>query len=205
MLLQTNSYVVPKDRRAEHQRLMRRFRQTLARLGCDHFEIYEQVGSNWSGADATGRYVQIMKFRDRKHQQHVQQGERTDPTAQALIAEFCELINFPYQQQHGLFAVGFYASVLPAVPTRATPGAPVSVDAADAASVAAGSEVLGDATTDDALAAGEPSSETTELAQLDLDDPADPATGTVTDEQLLDDLADDADRATPAQPPPQRR
>jgi hypothetical protein len=65
--------------------------------------------------------------------------------------------------------------------------------------------VLDDATTDDALAAGEPSSETTELAQLDLDDPADPATGTVTDEQLLDDLADDADRATPAQPPPQRR
>src|SRR5688500_4385834 len=113
MLLQTNSYVVPKDKRAEHARLVRRFRQTLARLGCDHFEVYEQVGANWSGSEATGRYVHIMRFRDRKHQLAVQQAERTDPGAQALINEFCELINFPYQQQHGLFAVGFYTSALP--------------------------------------------------------------------------------------------
>ena len=48
MLLQTNSYIVPKERRAEHQRLLRRFRQTLARLGCEHFEVYEQVGANWT-------------------------------------------------------------------------------------------------------------------------------------------------------------
>ena len=34
MLLQTNSYVVPKDKRLEHAKLMRRFRQTLVRLGC---------------------------------------------------------------------------------------------------------------------------------------------------------------------------
>src|SRR5437588_8947412 len=109
MLLQTNSYVVPKDRRAEHARLLRRFRQTLMRLGCEHFEVYEQVGSNWSSAEPTGRYVQIMRFRDRPHQLAVQAAERNDPTAQALIAEFCELINFPYQQQQGLFAVGFYS------------------------------------------------------------------------------------------------
>ena len=72
MLLQTNSYIVPKDRRAEHQRLVRKFRQVLARLGCDQFEVYEQVGANWSSAEATGRYVQIMRFRDRKHQLAVQ-------------------------------------------------------------------------------------------------------------------------------------
>ncbi len=121
MLLQTNSYIVPKDKRAEHARLLRRFRQALARLGCDNFEVYEQVGANWStpGGESSGRVVQIMRFRDRKHQLAVQAAERNDPVAQALIAEFCELINFPYQQQQGLFAVGFYNGVLSQSPSRA--------------------------------------------------------------------------------------
>ena len=113
MLLQTNSYVVPKEKRAEHARLLRKFKQTLHRLGCDHFEVYEQVGSNWSGGETSGRFVQIMRFRDRKQQLAVQAAERNDESAQQLIAEFCELINFPYQQQQGLFAVGFYHSALP--------------------------------------------------------------------------------------------
>jgi hypothetical protein len=118
MLLQTNSYVVPKEKRAEHARLVRKFRQTLGRLGCDQFDVFEQVGANWAGGETTGRFVQMMKFRDRKHQLAVQSLEKTDPGAQALIAEFCELINFPYQQQQGLFAVGFYQSVLPVAPMR---------------------------------------------------------------------------------------
>jgi hypothetical protein len=120
MLLQTNSYIVPKDRRAEHARLMRRFRQVLAKLGCDNFEVYEQVGANWSGgsADTNGRFVQIMRFRDRKHQLSIQNAERSDPAAQSLINEFCELVNFQYQQQQGFFAVGFYNSVLPTAPAR---------------------------------------------------------------------------------------
>lgn len=126
MLLQTNSYIVPKERKAEHSRLIRRFRQTLLRLGCDHFEVYEQVGSNWSNAESAGRYVQILRFLDRKHQLAVQAAERTDPTAQAVIADFCELINFPYQQQQGLFAVGFYTSVLPVAPKRGARGELVS-------------------------------------------------------------------------------
>ena len=67
MLLQTNSYIVPKEKRVEHARLLRRFRQALARVGCDHFEVYEQVGSNWTG-ETTGRFVQIMRFRDKQHQ-----------------------------------------------------------------------------------------------------------------------------------------
>src|SRR3954469_19445825 len=113
MLLQTNSYIVPKDKRAQHTRLLQRFRQTLARLGCEHFEAYEQVGANWSGSETTGRFVQLMRFRDRKQQQQVQAAERSDPGAQALIKEFCELINFPYQQQQGLFAVGFYQGIIP--------------------------------------------------------------------------------------------
>src|SRR5450432_985406 len=118
MLLQTNSYVVAKEKRSEHARLLARFRQTLARLGCDHFETYEQVGANWTAGETNGRFVQIMRFRDRKQQQQVQEAERTDPAAQALIKEFCDLINFPYQQQQGLFAVGFYSSVLAVAPTR---------------------------------------------------------------------------------------
>ena len=112
MLLQTNSYIVPRDKRAEHARLLRRFRQTLLRLGCDHFEVYEQVGPNWSSADTSGRFVQIMRFRDRKHQTAVQAAERSDPAAQALLKEFCDLINLTYQQQQGLFAVGYYTSFL---------------------------------------------------------------------------------------------
>jgi hypothetical protein len=60
-----------------------------------------------------------MRFRDRKHQLAVQAAERNDATAQALIKEFCELINFPYQQQQGLFAVGFYHSLLPSFTPRA--------------------------------------------------------------------------------------
>src|SRR5262245_22717212 len=132
MLLQTNSYKVPKERRAEHARLLARFRQTLARLGCDHFEAYEQVGANWGGGESTGRFVQIMRFRDRKHQQQVQQAEKSDPQAQALIKEFCELINFPEQQQLGQFAVGFYTSVMAVAPTRAPGSMPEPTDAAAA-------------------------------------------------------------------------
>jgi hypothetical protein len=118
MLLQTNSYIVPKEKRSEHARLMRRFRQTLLRLGLDHFEVYEQVGANWSSAEAVSRFVQILRFVDRKHQLSVQAAERVDPTAQAVIAEFCDLINFPYQQEKGLFAVGFYNSVFPVTASR---------------------------------------------------------------------------------------
>ena len=122
MLLQTNSYIVPKDKRTEHARLLQRFRQCLARLGCEHFEAYEQVGANWSGSETTGRFVQLMRFRDRKQQQQVQAAERSDPQAQALIKEFCELINFPYQQQQGLFAVGFYQGIISlASPLRQPP------------------------------------------------------------------------------------
>ena len=118
MLLQTNSYVVPKEKRAEHARMVRKFRQTLARLGCDQFDVFEQVGANWAGGETTGRFVQMMRFRDRRHQLAVQNAEKQDAAAQQLIAEFCELINFPYQQQQGLFAVGFYQSVLPVAPAR---------------------------------------------------------------------------------------
>jgi len=121
MLLQTNSYIVPADKRTEHQRLLRRFRQAMARIGCDSFDVFEQVGPNWGGGDTSGRFVQIMRFRDRKHQMSVQAAERNDPTAQALIAEFCELINLPYQQQQGLFIVGFYRSVIAASETAAQP------------------------------------------------------------------------------------
>ncbi len=112
MLLQTNSYIVPKEKRAAHNHLMQRFRQVLMKIGCDHFEVYEQVGANWAGGETSGRFVQMMKFRDRKHCQAVQLVERKDPAAQALVREFCELINFPYQEQQGLFAHGYYNAVI---------------------------------------------------------------------------------------------
>jgi hypothetical protein len=132
VLLQTNSYIVPRDKRMEHARLLRRFRQTLMRLGCDHFEVYEQVGANWSTAESTGRFVQIMRFRDRRHQMAVQSAERADPGAQAVIREFCDLINFPYQQQQGLFAVGFYVSFLKTGPQQSGAGTAAEAAAAPA-------------------------------------------------------------------------
>ena len=112
MLLQTNSYVVPKEKLADHARLMRRFRQTMARLGCDCFDVFEQVGPGWSPLKTGGRFIQMIRFKDRKHHQQIQAAERGDQSAQQLIKEFCDLIDFPYQQQQGLFASGFYTSVL---------------------------------------------------------------------------------------------
>ena len=111
MLLQTNSYIVPKEKQEEHTRLMRRFKQVLQKLGCDNFEVYEQTGPNWTPGE-TGRCVQLMRFRDKKHQQHVQVAERSDPGAQAIIAELGEMLNMTVQQQQGFFAAGFYQTVL---------------------------------------------------------------------------------------------
>lgn len=122
MLLQTNSYIVPGEKRAAHAKLLTQFRQTLARLGCDLFEMYEQADANWeSAAEGDVRIVQIMRFRDRQHQLAVQAAERNDPSAQRMIGDFCELINFPYQQEHGLFAVGFYAEMQAETSPERTP------------------------------------------------------------------------------------
>lgn len=141
MLLQTNSYVVPKEKRSEHARLVRRFKQCLSRLGCEDYEVYEQVGNNWTSDQTGGRFVQIMRFRDRRHQLAVQAAEKNDAAAQAIIAEFCDMVNFPYQQQQGLFAVGFYTSLLAATQKAlphepATPAPPAQASPPDAAAAA---------------------------------------------------------------------
>lgn len=118
MLLLTYSYVVPKDKRTEHARLLHRMRQVMARLGLDHFEAYEQVGKHWSGGDGGGRVVQILRFRDKTHFSAIQAAEKNDPGAQQLIAEFCELVNLPYQQQTGMFADGYYSSLIATASAR---------------------------------------------------------------------------------------
>jgi hypothetical protein len=112
MLMQTNSYLVPKEKQEEHARLVRKIRQVMIRLGCEMFDVYEQTGPSWSSSEATGRFVQMMRFRDRRHQLAVQTAERNDKAAQQAIKEFCELVNLSEQQQQGSFSVGFYASVL---------------------------------------------------------------------------------------------
>ncbi len=126
MLMQTNSYYVPPDKRAEHQRLMRRFRQALYRLGCEYFAVYEQVGVGFAPALSPGRYVQVMHFRDRRHHQAVQDAERQDRASQELIQEFSQLIDLPAQQEQGSFIVDYYtalpdgASEPPQPPTEPT-------------------------------------------------------------------------------------
>lgn len=115
MLLQTNSYVVPREKRAEHARLMLRFRQCFRRLGAV-FEVYEQAGPNFT-TEGGGRFVQIMRFRDRHHQAEVHEKEQKDVAAQQLISDFCQLLNISYQQQHGLFTATYYAGILPDRPS----------------------------------------------------------------------------------------
>jgi hypothetical protein len=141
MLLQTNSYVVPKDKRQEHERLIRKIRQALLRIGCDCFEVYEQVGPSWSPVKG-GRFIQIMRFRDRQQHQEIQQAEKSDAGLQQLINEFMELIDLPAQQEEGLFAMGHYSriSATPAsemgqmeqgpngVPSEPPPGEPQAED-----------------------------------------------------------------------------
>ena len=120
MLMQTNSYIVPRDKKEEHALLVKKIRQIMSRLGCDSFEVYEQTGPSWSSNEATGRFVQIMRFRDRRHQLAVQTAEREDKTAQETIKEFCDLVNLPHQQQEGSFSVGFYTAIFP--PAAHPPG-----------------------------------------------------------------------------------
>ena len=108
MLLQTNSYLVPKEKRTEHARLVKRFQALMAKLGCDDFQIYEQAGANWSTDAPAGRFVQILRFRDRDHQKSIRDAEAADAGAQSLVREFCELINFGYQHERGLALTAFY-------------------------------------------------------------------------------------------------
>ena len=108
MLVQTNTYIVPASRRPHHARLMRRFRESLARLGCDQFEVLEQADSHWAAGAGDVRCVQIMRFRDKQQHQALQAAERTDKVAQALIKELSELVDLPGQSARGQFAVSHY-------------------------------------------------------------------------------------------------
>ena len=122
MLLQTNSYVVPRDKREEHERLIRRIRQALSRIGCDCFEVYEQVGANWAPIKGGARFIQIMRFRDRQHHQDIQDAEKSDQGLQDLINEFMALIDLPQQQSEGLFAMGYYSLTNATPPQHWDPG-----------------------------------------------------------------------------------
>lgn len=131
MLLQTNSYIVPKEKRTEHARLIKRFRALMHRLGCDDFDICEQTGPNWS-TETGGRFVQLMQFRDEAHQRAVREAEQSDAGAQDLVREFCELVDYGYQQQQGLATTAFYRSLLtPSAPTPRLPNATPPLIATD--------------------------------------------------------------------------
>lgn len=111
MLLQTNSYIVPKDKRTEHARLIKRFKQIMSRYGCDDFEVYEMAGPGWS-TEVGGRFIQIMKFRDKEHAKQIQEMEKNDATAQELVRDFMEMINFSYQHSAGHATTAFYISLV---------------------------------------------------------------------------------------------
>lgn len=110
MLLQTNSYFVPKEKRTEHARLVKRFRALMLKLGCEDFDVCEQTGPNWT-SELHGRFVQLMRFRDEAHQRAVREAEQSDASAQDLVREFCELVDYGYQQQQGMATTAYYRSL----------------------------------------------------------------------------------------------
>lgn len=113
MLLQTNSYIVAHNQRAEHVRLMRQFRVCFRRLGAD-FEVFEEAGHDAHGnAHGSARFVQLMRFRDRGHYKQVTEAEKVDPAAQKLIAAFCNLVDLPHQADTKLFRHSLLTDCLP--------------------------------------------------------------------------------------------
>lgn len=110
MLLQTNSYLVPREHRTEHARLVKQFKAVMTRLGCESFNVYEQVRS-FSGLEGTGRFVQVIAFRDAAHQKAHRDKEQADPTAQDLIRQFVELLDFEGQLRRGEATVTCYAGL----------------------------------------------------------------------------------------------
>ncbi|MGF1632264.1 MAG: hypothetical protein ACFCVE_00300 [Phycisphaerae bacterium] len=214
MLLQTNSYVVSEEKRPEHVRLMRRFAQIMARLGLEQFEVLEQIGPGFGTGRPSGRFVQIMRFRDKQHQQQVQALERSDPEAQELIGRFCELVEFAEQQQQGLATAHYYAAVVesgapaaprrerrvppklpgvaPAAGTTRPEGTAANAPATDPASDPAADSAAAGAAADDSAA--DPDVRDAEFEVVD--DPQDDLTDDITDDdapkqQISDDELDD--------------
>ena len=111
MILLTHAYLVPREKEDQHARLVRRLAEVMSGLGAE-FEVFEQraaeIGSQES---ATGRFVQIARFRDQKHLQQVQAAETSNIQAQALIAEICELVDMAGQQMRGTYLPGTYVSL----------------------------------------------------------------------------------------------
>jgi hypothetical protein len=111
MLLQTHSYFVPNEHRDEHAKLMVSFGSILKRLGVEHFQVYEQLGDDFSGESATGRFVQTIGFRDKAHRLKIQELEVRDPEARRVLSVFSTLIDLPMQREQGLFSAAYYASL----------------------------------------------------------------------------------------------
>ena len=81
------------------------------------------MGPNWGPLKDGGRFVQILRFRDRQHQLAVQAAEKNDPAAQDIIREFCGLLDMPQQQEKGLFALGYYNGLITTDPMAIWNGA----------------------------------------------------------------------------------
>ena len=98
MLIQTQSYLVPADVRGDHARLLRQIRVCMRRLG-GTIEFYEEE----VGGRGRGRFVHLMRFRDRGHLQAVRHAEEDDDKAQRLIRRLSELVDLPRQVETGTF------------------------------------------------------------------------------------------------------
>jgi hypothetical protein len=111
MLLQTNSYLVPRDRIRAHDDLMRRFRSCFSRLGLEtqQFEVLRETGPEFSTPRTSAvRHVQVVRFRDKDQYDLIHDAEAADPEAQELVAEFARLVELEAQQRRGHFVGTYY-------------------------------------------------------------------------------------------------
>ncbi len=132
MLLQTNSYLVPRDRLRAHDLLMSRFRQCFERMGLpsSDFDVFRQAGEGFTSDRTTPgvRCVQMMRFRDRDHFNTVRQTEEGDAEAKRLVDELCRLVDLPAQQRTGHFGGAFYTAAPLEQSTTLAPAKPAHTD-----------------------------------------------------------------------------
>jgi hypothetical protein len=123
MLLQTNSYLVPNGRRAQHARLIQKFVACFERLGGD-IEVYEQTAPGFepfARNTEAFRFAHVMRFRDHEHQQAVATREAQDQEAVKLIAELVELVDLRRQRRDGRYIGNFYRQAIATVESSSSP------------------------------------------------------------------------------------
>ncbi|MEM7808642.1 MAG: hypothetical protein AAF561_11060 [Planctomycetota bacterium] len=116
MLLQTNSYLVPRHRLREHDDLMRQFVACFRRLGVADgaFEVFQSLDHEYRQHDNQPhqRITQILRFRDHDQQQAVHRAEASDPEAAELVEKLRRLVDLDEQAARKQFTSNYYGQII---------------------------------------------------------------------------------------------